>query len=212
MSGEALVFEDEFIVAAAKPAGQPSIPGRGDVGEPLNKELERRLGMKLFVVHRLDREASGLILFAKDAATHRVLCAAFEGRAAHKTYLAAVQGTLTGAGDIKLPLKEFGSGRVAPATGGKYSRTRWSVEAPLRGATLLRVEPETGRKHQIRAHLCAIGHPILGDPRYGDKRPVGGAPRLLLHALALKIEGARPYDLRVEPGGSFESALKSFRR
>ena len=184
-----VLFEDERVVAADKPAGRPTIPGRGDVGEALNRELERRLGRKLFVVHRLDLEASGVVVFAKDAETHRRLCAAFEGRAAKKVYLAAVAGSLRGEGVVDSPLKEFGSGRVAPAPGGKPPRTRWRVERSWPKATLLRVEPETGRKHQIRAHLASLGHPILGDPRYGPPpRPVGGAPRLLLHALSLTVE------------------------
>ena len=207
MSAE-IVFQDERLLAACKPAGQPSVPGRGDAGEPLNKELERRLGARLWVVHRLDREASGLIVFAKDADTHRRLCAEFEGRRAKKAYLAAVAGVLEGEGTIDRPLKEFGSGRTAPAEGGKPSVTRWRVARPLKGATLLRVEPETGRRHQIRAHLASIGHPILGDPLYGPPpRPVGGAPRLLLHALELSLSEGRDYRLRAEPPPDFDAAL-----
>ncbi|MDE2489795.1 MAG: RNA pseudouridine synthase [Elusimicrobia bacterium] len=205
----AIVFEDERLVAAVKPAGRPTIPGRGDVGEPLNAELERRLGAKLLVVHRLDREASGLVVFAKDAAAHRELCAQFEGRRAKKAYLAVVSGALEGEGIVALALREFGSGRVAPAPDGKPSRTRWRTLRPLRGATLLRVEPETGRRHQIRAHLCALGHPILGDPRYGPPpRPVGGAPRLMLHALSLRVTaGGRDYALEAPPTEDFAAEL-----
>lgn len=204
-----ILFEDERLVAAAKAAGRPTIPGRGDVGEAMNAELERRLGRKLLVVHRLDLESSGVVVFAKDAETHRALCALFEGRSVRKTYLAAVAGALTGEGTISLPLKEFGSGRVAPSPDGKKSTTRWRVERTWKRASLLRVEPETGRKHQIRAHLCALGHPILGDPRYGPPpRPVGGVPRLMLHALELSFEaGGRPYAFRAEPPRDFAAAL-----
>jgi RluA family pseudouridine synthase len=207
-----VVFEDERVLAVDKPAGQPTIPGRGDVREALNVELERARGLRLFVVHRLDLEASGLVAFAKDAATHRRLCAEFEGRRAAKTYLAAVAGTLEGEGVCAEPLKEFGSGRVAPAPGGKPSRTRWRVERVLRGATLLRVQPETGRKHQIRAHLRALGHPILGDPRYGPPpRPVGGWPRLMLHALSLRVEAERVYEWSAPPGADFQAVLDALR-
>jgi RluA family pseudouridine synthase len=210
MTESEIVFEDERIVAAAKPAGRPTIPGRGDIGEALSAELARRLGRKLYVVHRLDLESSGLVVFAKDAATHRTLCGLFESRAVKKTYLAAVAGVLTGEGTITLPLKEFGSGRVAPAEDGKKAATRWTVERTFKRATLLRVEPETGRKHQIRAHLCAIGHPILGDPRYGPPpRPVGGAPRLMLHALSLAFEAGKPYLLTAEPPRDFSTVLAS---
>jgi len=205
-----ILFEDEHIVAVDKPSGRPTIPGRGDVGEALNAELERRLGRRLFVVHRLDLEASGVVVLAKDAETHRLLCAQFEGRGAKKVYLAAVAGAMTGEGTIDAPLKEFGSGRVAPSADGKKSRTRWSVERAFRSAALLRVEPETGRRHQIRAHLCSIGHPILGDPKYGPPpRPIGGAPRLMLHALSLSVAAAAPYEFTADPPRDFSAVLAS---
>lgn len=210
MSAVRVVFEDERLLAADKPAGRPTIPGRGDVSEALNAELERARGAKLFVVHRLDLEASGLVVFAKDADMHRLLCAEFEERRAEKAYLAVVAGVLVGAGTCRQPLKEFGSGRVAPAPDGKPSLTRWRVERNLRAATVLRVEPKTGRKHQIRAHLCALGRPILGDPRYGPApRPVGGAPRLMLHALSLRVSAGRAYEFEAPPGRDFEAVVSS---
>ena len=205
-----ILFEDDRLLAADKPAGQPTMPGRGDVGEPLNAELERRQGRKLFVVHRLDLEASGVVVFAKDAETHRLLCAQFESRGAKKIYLAAVAGAMTGEGIADMPLKEFGSGRVAPSPDGRKSRTRWRVERNFRSAALLRVEPDTGRRHQIRAHLCALGHPILGDPRYGPPpRPIGGAPRLMLHALSLSVTAGRVYEFTAEPPRDFAAVLAS---
>ncbi|HEX4048044.1 MAG TPA: RNA pseudouridine synthase [Elusimicrobiota bacterium] len=210
MSEARILFEDERVVAADKPAGRPTIPGRGDLAEPLNAELERRLGAKLFVAHRLDLEASGVVVLAKDPETHRLLCAQFEGRRAKKVYLAAVAGAMTGEGVADAALKEFGSGRVAPSPDGRRSRTRWRVERTWRAAALLRVEPETGRRHQIRAHLCALGHPILGDPRYGPPpRPIGGIPRLMLHALSLTVSAGKDYEFVAEPPRDFSSVLAS---
>ena len=113
MSEARIVFEDERLIAVDKPAGQASIPGRGDIGEPLSEELSRRLGRKVFVVHRLDRDASGLIVFAKTAAAHAELCGLFEGRRVRKSYLAAVSGRVDSSGEIATKLREFGSGRVA---------------------------------------------------------------------------------------------------
>ena len=203
-----MVFEDEAVIALAKPAGQPTIPGRGEVGKSLVTKLEEDRGVKFFVVHRLDREASGLVLFAKDAETHRRLCVEFEARRAKKVYLALVAGRLEGEGVITEPLREFGSGRMGPSPDGKPSKTLWSAERAFGGATLLRVEPLTGRKHQIRAHLAFLGHPILGDPRYGPApRPVGGVKRLMLHALSLRVEAARVYELTAPPPADFNSVL-----
>ncbi len=192
--GPTILFEDERILAVDKPAGQPTIPGRGEIGEALNVECELRFGAKLYVVHRLDLEASGIVVFAKTAPIHRDLCVRFEARQVKKEYLAVVKGVLTGSGVVDAPLKVFGSGRVAPAADGKPSLTRWRVEYSGRMTTLLVVMPESGRKHQIRAHLSSIGHPIMGDTRYGPPpRPVGGAARLMLHARSLAfLEGDYP--------------------
>ena len=98
-----IVFEDERLVAVSKPPDRVVIPGRGEVGEPLQAEAERLLGRRLFIVHRLDREASGLVVFAKDADTHRALCAGFRGRSIHKTYLALVEGILEEDGEVWSP-------------------------------------------------------------------------------------------------------------
>jgi len=201
-----ILFEDDRIVAVNKPVGLPTIPGRGEIGVAVNVEIERRLRKKIFVVHRLDLDASGLLVFAKDAETHRLLSMEFEERRAKKEYLVAVMGSMTGSGEINKALREFSSGRVAPAPDGKRAVTRWRVERSLGGATLLRVETLTGRKHQIRAHFSSEGHPVLGDPRYGPPpRPVGGAKRLMLHAHTLHLDLG--YDLKADPGADFEAVL-----
>ena len=208
MSETPVVFEDDRIIAVNKPVGLPTIPGRGEIGVAVNVEIERRLRKKIFVVHRLDLDASGLLVFAKDAETHRLLSMEFEERRAKKEYLVAVLGIMSGGGEINKPLREFSSGRVAPAPDGKRAVTRWKAERALGGATLLRVETLTGRKHQIRAHLSSEGHPILGDPRYGPPpRPIGGAKRLMLHAHTLHLDLG--YDLKADPGPDFEAVLAS---
>ncbi len=208
MTPTPVVFEDDRIVAVNKPVGLPTIPGRGEIGVAVNIEIERRLRKKIFTVHRLDLDASGILVFAKDAETHRLLSMEFEERRAKKEYLVAVLGTLSGSGEIDKPLREFSSGRVAPAPDGKRAVTRWKVERALGGATLLRVETMTGRKHQIRAHFSSEGHPVLGDPRYGPPpRPIGAAKRLMLHAHTLRLELG--YDLTADPGPDFEAVLAS---
>ncbi|MBL0058041.1 MAG: RluA family pseudouridine synthase [Elusimicrobia bacterium] len=180
-----ILYQDERVFVVHKPTGQNVIPGRGPESGPcLKDEAAAHFGGKVFVVHRIDRETSGIVLFARDAAAHRFLNGAFEGRHIQKEYLAAVQGDPAPAkGSVGVPLRLFGSGRVAAGPGGKPCRTDYETWARWEGGALLLVRPVTGRRHQIRAHLAGIGHPVLGDPLYGPPpRPVGGAPRLMLHA------------------------------
>lgn len=174
--------------------------------------VAEHLKAKIWVVHRLDAATSGVLVFAKDRSTHRRLSLSFEGRTASKTYLAAVLGEISdGASDA--PLKTFGSGRVGPSPEGKPSATAWHVRERLRGATLLEVTPKTGRRHQIRVHLNAVGHPVLGDKRYGKDRPVGGAPRMMLHAWKLEVPNADGSALQLEapPPADFEAVLAGYR-
>jgi len=206
-----VVFQDERLIAVSKPAGQLMIPGRGPgPGLPLRQEVEAALGRKVFVVHRLDREASGITVFAKDAATHRALCLEFEKRTVRKTYLALAQGLVPSDGVVDKPLRTFGSGRMGVGEPGKASTTRYRILRRLKGSTLLEIEPSTGRRHQIRVHLYAVGHPIVGDPLYGKERPVGGAPRLMLHALELVFSGEAfaGLKLRAEPPEDFKKTLE----
>lgn len=184
-----IIHEDSNLIVVNKPSGQLVIPGRGEgEGKPLVDAVSSHIRKKAYVVHRIDRETSGLVAFAKDAKTHRELCALWEGREVHKTYLAWVLGKMEKKeGLLDYPLKTFGSGRMGVSTQGKPSQTRYRQVKIQGGATLLEVEPLTGRRHQIRVHLYHAGHPVLGDPLYGQERPVGGAPRLLLHAYRLQI-------------------------
>jgi len=210
MAEPEVVYEDERILAAAKPAGQAVITGRGISGEPLSVQVGRRLGGKAFVAHRLDRDASGLVVFAKDAAAHRDLCLLFEGRRMGKLYLALVQGRVDSGGTVDRPLRVFGSGRsgVCAAGSGKASLTRYRVRVRGEEASLLEVEPETGRRHQIRVHLHSLGHPVLGDRLYGKDRPVGGVERLMLHAWRLEFDlDGRRYRLCAQPGEDFLRGL-----
>jgi tRNA pseudouridine32 synthase / 23S rRNA pseudouridine746 synthase len=184
-----VVYEDSHLIVVDKPSGQAVIPGRGlGDAEPLVDQVTKYLKKKALVVHRIDRETSGLVVFAKDAETHRALNLLWEGREVQKTYLALVKGEVTAKeGVIDHPLRAFGSGRMGVDRKGRSSRTRYRVQETYPGATLLEVEPETGRRHQIRVHLFHLGHPVMGDPLYGSERPVGGAPRLMLHAHRLVI-------------------------
>jgi len=209
-----ILHEDAHLLVVAKPTGVVVVPARGPVpGEPLVKLAGNHVGGKVFAVHRLDRESSGVVLFAKDEATHRELCALFGGRKVRKLYLAAVQGTVEKDGTVRRPIKEYGSGRMGFGRDGKPSATSYLVKERLKGATILEVQPETGRRHQIRVHMYSIGHPILGDNLYGNPRPIGGAPRLMLHALSVSFElpGSAPLTVECPPPPDFTAVLSSLR-
>jgi tRNA pseudouridine32 synthase / 23S rRNA pseudouridine746 synthase len=182
-----LLFEDRHLIVLNKFPGCTVIPGRNTAAdsESLRERLERFTGDKVYVVHRIDRDTSGLILFCKDAESHRILSRQFEQRTVKKTYLALVQGTLSDTVTVNAPLRQFGSGRMGVAAGGKPSLTRITVESCFQGATLVTAIPETGRRHQIRVHLYHLGHPVMGDRLYGTERPVGGIERMMLHATSI---------------------------
>ncbi|MDE1976648.1 MAG: RluA family pseudouridine synthase [Elusimicrobia bacterium] len=203
-----VIREDGDILAVDKPAGQAVIPGRGLSKEPLCLQAQRHTGGKIFIAHRIDREASGLVIFAKNPQIHRRLCQDFESRRARKTYWVALQGSPAQEGSIDKPLRLFGSGRMGVADSkGQPSLTRYKTIERFPNAALVEARPLTGRRHQLRVHFFSLGTPILGDPLYGrPPRPVGGFPRLMLHALELRIPEAdhgAPLVLRAEPDEEF---------
>ncbi len=210
-----VLYEDEGLVVVDKPAGMATAAGGGiDDDASLHAWVTRHVGARTFIVHRLDRGTSGVIVFAKTAASHRRLSQAFEGREVGKRYLAVVEGHVPRAtGKIAEPLRTFGSGRVGVDPKGAESLTRYRRLERLPDADLLEVEPLTGRRHQIRVHCYAIGHPVLGDTRYGAARPVGGAPRLMLHAaeLRLPVSDGEPLVVRADPPPDFEAVLEGLR-
>ncbi len=184
-----IIYEDESVIVVNKNPGVAVISGRGiEDSEILCKYLEQIRGIKIFTVHRLDRETSGVVLFAKSAKSHRNLCLQFEKRETEKTYLAVVSGKLSCSGSVSEPIYQFGSGRMGVDKRGKKSQTDYFVEKEFRSASLLKLHPITGRRHQIRVHMYHIGHPVLGDRIYGSPRPVGNVPRLMLHAYALTVK------------------------
>jgi tRNA pseudouridine32 synthase / 23S rRNA pseudouridine746 synthase len=211
-----ILHEDQWLIAVAKLSGQATAPGGGiEEGESLQELVAAHLGARALLVHRLDRDTSGVIVFAKDAETHRRLSVAFESREVGKTYLGLVQGHMDAmAGEIAEPLRTFGSGRVGVDHRGKEAVTRFAVKERLPAIDLLEITPVTGRRHQIRVHLYAAGHPVLGDTRYGEDRPVGGASRLMLHALELTLADGdgQPTVFRAEPPAEFDAIVESHRR
>ena len=188
--GCCVLYADPWLLALVKPSGLLSQPGLGpELADSLISRAQERWP-EVRLVHRLDRDTSGLILLARDATTHRVLSAAFAERRVRKTYLAMVQGLPADRGGIiDQPLARIATrppryGVVPLECGGKSAFTRWRVLRRLVGSSLLLLQPRTGRSHQLRVHLAALGHPVLGDPLYGDP---ASAPRMQLHAAGLQL-------------------------
>lgn len=191
------IYADAALLVLDKPAGLHAVPGRGEDKQDCLSARAQAHYPDALIVHRLDRDTSGLILMARGKAMQSALGRAFIARAVEKRYVAVVQGVLAppgsadGWGEIDLPI--FLDWPLRPRRiidpRGQPSLTRWRVlpgAAPA-GCTRLELEPYTGRSHQLRVHLEAIGHPILGDGLYGDAASRRRAPRLLLHAWRLSF-------------------------
>jgi tRNA pseudouridine32 synthase / 23S rRNA pseudouridine746 synthase len=186
----AFLFVDDHLVVLDKPAGLLSVPGRGaDKQECAARHAQQRFADAL-IVHRLDMATSGLLLMARGADMQRRLSIAFATRAVAKRYVAVVHGLVqVDSGEIDLPLAADWPRRprqkVDPVDG-KPSLTRYRCLAhdAVARTTRLLLEPVTGRSHQLRVHLAAVGHAIVGDTLYGGETP---APRLMLHASELSL-------------------------
>ena len=191
-----VLFADDEIAAVAKPPGRIVVPGRGVQEQTIREEAEAQLG-PLWVVHRLDRGTSGVLLFARTADAHRALCGAFEHHKVAKRYLALVRGVLAGDRRIDAPVAAGRKGKMRAGegiAGARAATTFLRLFAPFPpGASLVEAFPASGRTHQVRVHLAHAGHPLLVDPDYGDaapwRAPGGGAvlERTPLHAASLEF-------------------------
>ncbi|HEX5738423.1 MAG TPA: RluA family pseudouridine synthase [Hydrogenophaga sp.] len=198
-----VLFVDDTLVVLDKPSGLLAVPGRGpDKQDCLSARAQAQWPGAL-VVHRLDMATSGIVVMARGLAAQRALSNAFEKRRVHKRYIAVVAGepeeppTENGWHTIDLPLAVDWLNRPRSMVSdllGKPSVTRWRRSATQTPAlhtglaTRLELEPVTGRTHQLRVHLQAIGHPIVGDALYATPAQQAMAPRLMLHATELRLD------------------------
>lgn len=183
-----VIYLDESLVVVNKPAGLLSVPGRGeDKQDCLSARVQQQFSDAL-VVHRLDMSTSGLIVFARGSAMQSALSQLFRERAVQKHYMAVLSGRLTPtSGEVNLPIAADWPNRPLrkiDAELGKPSLTRYQLVSASADSCRVELEPVTGRTHQLRVHMAATGHPILGDALYGD---AASAPRLLLHASRLNF-------------------------
>lgn len=182
-----ILFESPDYIAVNKPEHLASIPCPGQ--DCLLDMLKKDFPGGLLPVHRLDKEASGVMIFARTPEAHRHLNIQFEDREVSKTYLLLVHGVMKGPkARIEKPIREFGSGRMGvDPKRGKPSVTEYRIKDKFAGLTLVEAHPLTGRRHQLRVHFYSIGHPIAGDPTYGDKPDPALFPRLMLHAAQISF-------------------------
>jgi 23S rRNA pseudouridine1911/1915/1917 synthase len=197
-----IVWEDEHLLVVDKPAGLVVHPARGHREGTLSQLLAgvaaggepERAG----IVHRLDRDTSGLMVVARTEDAHRLLQEALRKRLIEREYLALVEGLPPArTGTIEAPIGRHPRIRTRMAVGGagsREARTHFTLEQRLGGVSLLRLRLDTGRTHQIRVHLQAIGHPVCGDPEYGTPGTLG-LQRQFLHATRL----AFPHPITGEP-------------
>ncbi|MBC7850644.1 MAG: RluA family pseudouridine synthase [Chitinophagaceae bacterium] len=189
-----IIFESDLLVVINKPAGLLSIPDREGKDISLKRILQENYP-QIFTVHRLDRDTSGLIVFAKDEATHKFLSVAFESRTVIKDYLGLVSGTLAEKKkSIDAPIIENSGrkGTMIVHQKGKTSLTDYEVIEEFGKFSLLSFRIHTGRTHQIRVHMQNEGHPIVCDDIYGDGTPIRLSMLKKNYKLSLKEDEERP--------------------
>jgi 23S rRNA pseudouridine1911/1915/1917 synthase len=190
-----IVYRDEHLMVLDKAPGVVVHPARGHREDTLSQLLAAQLAggdpTRAGIVHRLDRGTSGLLVVARSDATHRRLQAALAKRLLSREYIALVEGLPPArSGTIEAPIGRDPRVRTRMAVGGagaREARTHFTLERALPSSSLLRLQLETGRTHQIRVHLQAIGHPVAGDPEYGTAG-MFGLERQFLHAARLAFE------------------------
>ena len=180
--GLSLIYQDEYLLVVDKPAGLLTVPGRGVDKQDCLFTRVQQVYADVLVVHRLDMATSGLVIFARGVEIQKQLSIMFSERAVQKSYVALVAGTVTPeTGEIDLPIMADWPNRPrqkVDTESGKPSLTRYQALNTEQTNTRLKLTPITGRTHQLRVHLTAIGHPIVGDTLYDGF----AAPRLMLHA------------------------------
>ena len=223
-----VVYEDADVIVVNKPAGLVVHPAPGHPDGTLVNALLHHCGDSLSgvggalrpgIVHRIDRDTSGLIIAAKNDAAHQALSAQLQDHTLARTYECVVTGNLReDAGTVDAPIGRHHTDRKKMAVtgrGGKRAVTHWEVLERFPGYTYVRCRLETGRTHQIRVHMAYIGHPIYGDTVYGAKKPVPGLTGQCLHAVGLRFVHPRTgetVELSCPLNEEFAAVLRKLRR
>lgn len=185
-----ILHDDHEVILVDKPSGLLSVPGKGEHMADCLMARVKAVFPTALLVHRLDRDTSGVMIFALTPHAQRHLGLQFEKRQTKKTYVARVWGEMVEkTGTVDLPLIVDWPNRprqMVDHVNGKQAVTDWRVQRIENGETRVRLMPKTGRSHQLRVHMLALGHPILGDPFYAEG-PAGDFPRLMLHSETLQF-------------------------
>ena len=213
-----ILYQDAYLAVVNKPRGMVVHPAAGNPDGTLVNALLGRLDrlsgiggeLRPGILHRIDKDTTGLLLVAKSDAAHQSLSAQIAAHTVGRVYLALVQGRLRQPeGDVDAPIGRHPTDRkrMAIVAGGREAQTHYRELAQLNGATLIEARLRTGRTHQIRVHMASLGHPVLGDPLYGPRKcPVSGLDHQLLHACRIAFDhpadGARRV-FAVEPPEEF---------
>lgn len=227
-----IIYDDDDVIVVNKPAGLVTHPGAGVHATTLVAGLLERYpelaslpeqgrgsAQRPGIVHRLDKETSGLLVVARSQRAYESLTQQLAARTAKRTYLALALGSMQAArGVVDAPIGRSSRDptKMAVASTGREARTSYTVLRrfcePLR-ATELELHLETGRTHQIRVHLAAIGHPVLGDARYGGSRRSSGVNRLMLHAMRLGFVGpgsGKALEFEAQPPEEYLASVQRF--
>lgn len=222
-----VVYEDDDVIVVNKPKGLVVHPAPGHPDGTLVNALLYHCGDSLSgingelrpgIVHRIDRDTSGLIIAAKNDFAHVRLAAQLQDHTLARTYRCIVTGNLReDAGTVNAPIGRCPADRkkMAVVAGGRNAVTHWQVLERYPGAAYVECRLETGRTHQIRVHMACIGHPILGDTVYGSKKPVPGLNGQCLHAVGLRFLHPRtgaPVELTCPLPEEFQRQLEKYRR
>ena len=211
-----ILHMNDFIIVINKPAGLPVLPdGWEKDSQYLVKMLEEELG-KIFIVHRLDKVTSGVMVFARDAETHRALNMQFEKHEAEKVYHAIVEGNPKWEEKVtKFPLHANVGHKhrtIVDDRNGKPSETKFRILERYQSSALVEAQPMTGRTHQIRVHASALGYPLLGDILYGaSETNLTARPALHANSLTIELNGQRE-TFRAPYPDDFRATLKRLKR
>jgi len=201
-----VVFKDRALLVINKPPGLVVHPGAGNAGHTLQNALlafdpQLALVPRAGIVHRLDKDTSGLLVVARTPEAHKALVEAIAERAVERHYIAICVGLMTGGGTVDEPIGRHRSlrTRMAVRSDGRPAVTHYRIVKRFRAHTMVRAELETGRTHQIRVHLAHIGYPLVGDPVYGGRKrlPAGSTPELAAALAAFKRQALHAARLKL---------------